>query len=95
MKTKEEILRKHLAIFLKERKEANIEDTPVSVFYNAMEEYAQQQMFNILSLLPSDDTIEKNGMEGGLRDNELQMFWEGAEWTKNYILKRINIYKQK
>ena len=32
---------------------------------------------------PTDDEIEANGIEGGLRDGELQMFWEGAVWMRS------------
>lgn len=35
--------------------------------------------------LPTDEQIEANGIEGGLRDGELQMFWEGAVWMRNLI----------
>lgn len=40
--------------------------------------------------LPSDEEIEDSGKEGGLCDNELQMYWEGAVWLKRYILGFIN-----
>lgn len=40
--------------------------------------------------LPSEDDIEDSGKEGGLCDNELQMYWEGAVWLKKYILGFIN-----
>lgn len=36
-------------------------------------------------LLSSDDEIEESGREGGLRDNELQLFWEGAKWALNTL----------
>lgn len=45
---------------------------------------------HFISLLPSDKVIEKNGEEGGLRDGELQMFWEGANWMSNYIRKQLS-----
>ena len=35
----------------------------------------------------TDDEIEKHGMEGGLRDGELQMYWEGATWYRSYAQK--------
>ena len=35
--------------------------------------------------LPTDEQIEKNGIEGGLRDGELQMFWEGATWMRDLM----------
>jgi hypothetical protein len=44
---------------------------------------------DIVAMLPSPETIEANGIEGGLRDGELQMFWEGAEWLKNHLRKRL------
>ena len=37
----------------------------------------------------TDEEIEKNGKDGGLRDNELQMFWEGATFYRNYIQRFI------
>jgi hypothetical protein len=37
--------------------------------------------------LPTDEEIEKNGKYGGLRDNELQMYWEGAKWMRDQIKK--------
>jgi hypothetical protein len=36
-----------------------------------------------LPLAPTDDEIETNGKEGGLRDGELQLFWEGAVWMRS------------
>jgi hypothetical protein len=33
--------------------------------------------------LPTDDQIEENGKEGGLKDGELQMYWEGAVWLRD------------
>jgi len=33
----------------------------------------------------NDDFIEEEGKEGGLRDNELQMFWEGGISIRNKI----------
>ena len=52
---------------------------------------AQQvlDLFDVMAMLPSSETIEANGMEGGLRDGELQMFWEGAEWLKSHLQKRL------
>jgi hypothetical protein len=44
---------------------------------------------DIMAMLPSPETIEANGIEGGLRDGELQMFWEGAEWLKGHLQKRL------
>ncbi len=44
---------------------------------------------DIMAMLPSSETIEANGIEGGLRDGELQMFWEGAEWLKSHLQKRL------
>ena len=44
---------------------------------------------DVMAMLPSSETIEANGMEGGLRDGELQMFWEGAEWLKSHLQKRL------
>lgn len=35
--------------------------------------------------LPTDEEIEANGIEGGLRDGELQMFWEGAKWMRDKV----------
>lgn len=45
-----------------------------------------------------NEIIESNGTEGGLRDNELQMFWEGAEflrnkakdWIKTHLLSKVS-----
>lgn len=37
----------------------------------------------------SSDVIEASGIEGGLRDGELQMYWEGAIWLKQQLLKRL------
>ena len=39
--------------------------------------------------LPTSKIIESNGEEGGLRDGELQLFWEGAVWMKNTVTKSI------
>ena len=44
---------------------------------------------DVMAMLPSSETIETNGMEGGLRDGELQLFWEGAEWLKSHLQKRL------
>lgn len=44
---------------------------------------------DVMALLPSSEIIEANGIEGGLRDSELQMFWEGAEWLKKYIENKL------
>ena len=44
---------------------------------------------DVMAMLPSSETIEVNGIEGGLRDGELQMFWEGAEWLKSHLQKRL------
>jgi hypothetical protein len=44
---------------------------------------------DVMAMLPSDDVIEANGIEGGLRDNELQMYWEGAIWLRNHLRKRL------
>ncbi len=44
---------------------------------------------DVMAMLPSSETIEANGVEGGLRDGELQMFWEGAEWLKSHLQKRL------
>lgn len=43
--------------------------------------------------IPSSEMIEANGKEGGLRDGELQMFWEGATWMRDYIMKMDSIDK--
>lgn len=32
---------------------------------------------------PTDDEIEANGIEGGLRGAELQLYWEGAVWMRS------------
>jgi len=40
-------------------------------------------------MFPSSEVIEANGIEGGLRDNELQLFWEGATWLKGYLQKQM------
>jgi len=40
--------------------------------------------------LPSDDEIEESGREGGLRDNELQLYWEGAVDLKRSIIGNTN-----
>lgn len=44
---------------------------------------------DIMAMLPSSETIEVNGIEGGLREGELQMFWEGAEWLKSHLQKQL------
>lgn len=44
---------------------------------------------DVMAMFPSSETIEANGIKGGLRDGELQMFWEGAEWLKSYLQKRL------
>ena len=44
---------------------------------------------DVMAMLPSDDAIEANGIEGGLRDEELQMYWEGAVWLRNNLRKRL------
>ena len=44
---------------------------------------------DVMDMLPSSETVEENVMEGGLRDGELQMFWEGAEWLKIHLQKRL------
>ena len=44
--------------------------------------------------LPTDEQIEANGIEGGLRDGELQMFWEGAKWMRDLIQERRNQNEQ-
>ena len=56
--------------------------------YNLMESYQQakskevaERVFNKFN----DDFIEEEGKEGGLRDNELQMFWEGGISIRNKI----------
>ena len=33
--------------------------------------------------MPTNEQIEANGIEGGLRDGELQMFYEGAIWMRD------------
>ena len=55
-------------------------------------EFSTEKTLNIadvMAMLPSSETVEANGMEGGLRDGELQMFWEGAEWLKSHLQKRL------
>lgn len=37
----------------------------------------------------TDERIEKNGKEGGLRDGELQLYWEGATWLRDELLKQL------
>ena len=44
---------------------------------------------DVMAMLPSSETIEANGIEGGLRDGELQMYWEGAIWLKSHLQKRL------
>lgn len=44
---------------------------------------------DVMAMLPSSKTVEVNGIEGGLRDGELQMFWEGAEWLKSHLQKQL------
>jgi len=44
---------------------------------------------DVMAMLPTDDAIEANGIEGGLKDGELQMYWEGAVWLKNYLRNRL------
>lgn len=44
---------------------------------------------DVMAMLPSSESIEANGIEGGLRDGELQLFWEGAEWLKSHLQKRL------
>jgi len=44
---------------------------------------------DVMAMLPSSETIEANGIEGGLRDGELQMYWEGATWLKSHLQKRL------
>jgi hypothetical protein len=44
---------------------------------------------DVMAMLPSPENIEANGIEGGLRDGELQMFWKGAEWLKGHLQKRL------
>ena len=44
---------------------------------------------DVMAMLPSSETIEANGIEGGLRDGELQMFWEGATWLKSHLQKQL------
>lgn len=43
----------------------------------------QTNVSGTLPLAPTDDEIEENGKKGGLRDGELQMFWEGAVWMRS------------
>lgn len=55
-------------------------------------EFNKEKVLSIadaMAMLPSSQTIEANAIEGGLRDGELQMFWEGAEWLKCYLQKRL------
>lgn len=44
---------------------------------------------DVMAMLPSSETIEANGIEGGLRDGELQMYWEGATWLKSHLQKQL------
>ncbi|NTU68899.1 MAG: hypothetical protein HGB02_08475 [Chlorobiaceae bacterium] len=37
----------------------------------------------------TDDFIENQGRECGLRDGELQTYWEGGEWVRDYLKKRL------
>jgi hypothetical protein len=60
----------------------------------AMEKYHQAKLklmsiADVVAMLPSNDVIEANGIEGGLRDGELQMYWEGAVWLRNHLHKRL------
>lgn len=47
MKTKKEILDKHIEDYLKKNRMARFDDLPQSVFYAAMDEYAEQQVKNL------------------------------------------------
>ena len=47
MKTKEKILDEHVAKFFNENKMATFENVPNSVFYEAMEEYAEIKVKNL------------------------------------------------
>ncbi len=44
---------------------------------------------DVMAMFPSSETIEANGIEGGLRGGELQMFWEGATWLKSHLKKQL------
>lgn len=58
----------------------------------AMQRVADLSITNLVVILPSSDDIEANGLEGGLTGNELQMFWEGAEWLKGHIRKQLSTF---
>ena len=57
--------------------------------WNECEQEKTLSIADVMAMLPSSETIEANGMEGGLRDGELQMFWEGAKWLKSHLQKRL------
>ena len=83
--TKEQIIEKWVALLVPSKDITLI---------NAYKKYLTEDL-NSLSLPPAegavrhltDDEIEKHGMEGGLRDGELQMYWEGATWYRSYAQK--------
>ena len=57
--------------------------------WNECEQEKALSIADVMAMLPSSETIEANGMEAGLRDGELQLFWEGAEWLKSHLQKRL------
>ena len=57
--------------------------------WNECEQEKTLSIADVMAMLPSSETIEANGIKGGLRDGELQMFWEGAEWLKSHLQKRL------
>ena len=55
----------------------------------------QPEVSDIEKLFPTDDDIEQNGKDGGLKGNELQMYWEGGVWMKRYMIHRLQSHHPK
>ena len=55
----------------------------------AFERGKELSIHSVIDMLPTDEVIEANGKEGGLQDDELQMYFEGATWLREHLRKLI------
>ena len=56
---------------------------------NALQSHHPRPISDVARLFPTDDDIEQDGKDGGLKGNELQMYWEGGVWMKRYMINKL------
>ena len=70
-------------------KEDHVLHSAKGVIATMIDVYMAAKLLDLQGKLPSNEEIEKIGAEGGLRDDELQMFWEGAVRMRDVIFKKL------